>query len=79
MDKRECTDFLFSKSTFLTGMASAYNIAGNFYEFNYSKSGDEADNDAIEVDWKMVASDLRKAVESLDIPMKNSSLELVHE
>lgn len=79
MDKKECTDFLFSKSTFLTGMASAYNIAGNFYEFNYSSSGDEADNNAIEVDWRMIASDLRKAIESNRIAIDKSSLELVHE
>jgi hypothetical protein len=54
-----CTDFLTSKSSYITGIGTVFNLAGNYYDFNYSQSTDEADRRAIESDWKMVGKDLK--------------------
>ncbi len=64
MDKKDFTDFLFSKTGFTIGLGSVYNIPGNFYDFNYSKNETEADNKAIRMDWSMIASDLSQAIKS---------------
>ncbi len=58
MKKKICTDFLFPRASFLTGVASSINVVGNFYHFNYSSSDDEADYKAIRCDWDMIGSDL---------------------
>lgn len=78
MKKKDCTEFLFSTSSFLTGIGSIYNIAGNYYSFNHSKTGIEADHKAIFSDWQMTSNDLRKAIESTRISNKSVS-ELVNE
>jgi len=56
------TDFLTPASSYLTGLGSCLNIAGNYYEYNVSKSESKADEKAIYMDWKMVGNDLRKAM-----------------
>jgi len=56
------TDFLTATPTFVTGMGSAVNLAGNFYGFNYSRSAQEADARALKADWKMVGQDISKTV-----------------
>jgi hypothetical protein len=53
-----CSDFLFSKSTFLTGMGSVMNLSGNYYNFNYSKGEREADEKAIKSDFAMIGKDI---------------------
>lgn len=60
------TDYLFPKSDFITGVGSVFNIPGNFYEFNSSKSGKEADIKALNNDWSMVGNDLYSAKEEFD-------------
>ena len=67
MDKKNCTDFLFSKSTFVSGFGSAFNVVGNYYEFNYSTTEEEADHRAIQCDWEMIAKDLLDAIEAYRI------------
>lgn len=62
-DKFACTDFLFSKTSFFIGASSAFNLPGNFYDFNYSKTGLAADHSAIQCDWKLVGDDFSSAVE----------------
>jgi len=52
------TDFLTSNPTFVTGMGSAVNLAGNFYGFNYAPSEVEADRRALRSDWQMVGKDV---------------------
>jgi hypothetical protein len=63
MDKKEqpCTDFLFSKAGLLVGAGSIYNIAGNYFNFNYSDSEHQADLKALRADWEMAAKDLQNA------------------
>ena len=59
--RRYRTDFLFVTPTFLMGVGSVLNIAGNFFLYGNSKSGKEADFRAIESDWGMIGQDLREA------------------
>jgi hypothetical protein len=61
------TDFLFTSPNFLTGAATIFNLAGNFYEHNSSKSEDEADCSAIANDFKIVGNDLEKTLSKYDL------------
>jgi hypothetical protein len=69
-DSRNKTDFLFSNPTFVGGIGSAFNIGGNYYKFNGSRSGREADARAIASDWAVIHQDIKvsfsDAIESLN-------------
>lgn len=56
------TDFLFTTPTYLTGAATIFNIAGNFYEYNESSSDEEADYKAISNDFNIIGNDLKNAI-----------------
>jgi hypothetical protein len=56
------TDFLTADSSVITGMGSAYNLGGNFYGFNYSKTPAEADQKALLSDWIIVGQDIDNAM-----------------
>ncbi len=56
--KKYRTDFLFSTPSFLIGAGSVLNIAGNYFDFNYSSSDKEVDNKAILSDWGVVGNDI---------------------
>jgi len=47
------------------GMASAYSVNGNFYEFNNSKTETLADLYALFSDWGMTGNDIKHAIEVL--------------
>ena len=66
MEQIPRSDFLFSKTGFLIGLGSVINIAGSYYSFNGSRSGQEADERALSCDWAMVAEDLRGAMRKVD-------------
>jgi hypothetical protein len=59
------SDFLFSTPNFLTGAGSVINLAGNYYKFNASKTGCEADNMAIENDFNMIGQDINDALKAI--------------
>ena len=61
--KRYKTNTLFHRTSFLDGIGSIINIPGNYFDFNYSKSREDADREAIENDWGVVGNDIRKAAE----------------
>lgn len=63
-NRKYTTGFLFSTPSFLTGAGTAINIAGNYYEFNSSETGFEADEMAIENDFRMVGQDILDVMES---------------
>ena len=65
MNRRIHTDFLAPTVSFLTGMGSVLNVAGNYLELNYSDSPEEADATALEADWKMVGQDFRDALQGV--------------
>lgn len=55
------TDYLLPKNNFWVGMGSILNIAGSYFEYNYSKSDNEADLKALTSDWDNVGEDIRKS------------------
>jgi hypothetical protein len=61
------TDFLLPVANFLTGMGSIFNFAGNYYSFNTSKTGSEADRKAISSDWRMVGKDFKNVLSEHEI------------
>lgn len=63
--KRYSTDFLFSTPTLLSGAGTVINLAGNFYEFNTSERDFEADEKAIENDFRMVGQDIYDIIEKI--------------
>ena len=63
--KRYTTGFLFSTPSFLAGAGTVINLAGNFYEFNSSDSGFEADENAIENDFRMIGQDISDVFEKI--------------
>lgn len=65
MKNRFNTGFLFSTPGFLSGAGTVINIAGNFYEFNYSDSDIDADRIALENDFNMIGQDISDVIESV--------------
>lgn len=65
MKKRYRTDYLFSTSSFLSGMGTVINLAGNYYNFNSYRTESEADAIAIGNDFKMIGQDIYDALENL--------------
>ena len=61
--KRYRTNILFPRPSFLNGVGSIFNIAGNYFEFDYSNSAEEANRKAIENDWGVIGNDIRKVSE----------------
>ncbi len=62
MKKRFNTGYLFSTPSFLSGVGTVINLAGDFYEFNYSEN---ADRDAIQNDFNMIGQDINDVIEDL--------------
>jgi hypothetical protein len=56
------TNILFPRTSTIVGMGSLLNIGGNYFEFNYSKSGEDADAKAFESDWAMIGQDIEDAI-----------------
>ncbi len=56
------TDYLFPRTNSLIGAGSVFNLAGNYFQFNYSLSAEEADYKAIESDWGVIGVDLEETV-----------------
>jgi hypothetical protein len=55
------TTYLTAKSSFLTGAASAFNLAGNFYPYITSETPEEADARAMRADLLAVGEDFHSA------------------
>ncbi len=55
------SDFLFPESNFLIGVGSLGNVRGNYYDFNFSESAEDADYKAILSDWGTIGLDLLAA------------------
>lgn len=56
------TDFLTPTSSYLVGAGSAFSLAGNYYEFNGSRTPAEADARALRSDWQLVGQDIATAL-----------------
>ncbi|GGB06788.1 hypothetical protein GCM10011511_32830 [Puia dinghuensis] len=58
---------LFSKSPTLSGIATIFNIWGNFYTHNYTENPRSADARALASDWEIVGKDMWEATESIRV------------
>ena len=56
------TDFLYSRPSFLEGVARVADFFGALQEYNVSSSPEAADLRAMRADWLAVGDDLRKAI-----------------
>ncbi len=63
--KRYSTDFLFSAPSFLSGAGTVMNLAGNFYAYNLSDSAFEADENALENDFRMIGQDIGDVIQKI--------------
>ena len=57
---------LFSAPSLIEGMARVLDIGATLQKYNVSKSDIEADMQALKSDWKIVGSDIEKAVSKYD-------------
>lgn len=56
---------LFARPSFWEGIARAIDLGGTLNEYNYSRSGQEADMRALRADWHAIGSDMRRAVKQV--------------
>ena len=68
--KKYKTDFLTANS-FLIGMGSVFNIAGDYFIYNRSKSDAEADFLALFNDWYMVGQDIKNSMDIFESENKS--------
>lgn len=61
------TDYLFSRSSFVTGMGSLLSVFYPYYDFNDSISGRQADKTAIESDFGSVGIDIENAIKDFEL------------
>ncbi len=73
--ERSYTNFLASDDSFMTGVGILFNISGNFYNYNRSKSGSIADSRAIRQDFAMIGQDIYDVAASVNAG-QNSQLKL---
>lgn len=59
--KKYTTDFLLPKNNFWVGFGSVLNIAGSYFDYNYSNSDAEADSKALFSDWINIGNDIKVA------------------
>ncbi|CAM1346821.1 hypothetical protein [Tenacibaculum insulae] len=65
------TTRLLPKNNFMVGLGSVLNIAGSYFDYNYSKSDAEADRKALNSDWMSVGEDFKTAKKAFE--NKNSN------
>ncbi len=68
--RRYKTGVLFSTPSFLSGAGTVLNLAGNYYSFNASETDFEADEMALENDFRMVGQDIHDVLESIKMDTK---------
>lgn len=60
---RIVTDYLFPTPSLLIGAGSVLNLWGNYFEYNTCETGLDADQMALENDFKMIGQDIEDAIE----------------
>lgn len=61
---------IFILPTFTVGVASVFDVFGSLNTFKYSKTGIDADYQALRADFKMVASDMASAIKEYENEQK---------
>lgn len=56
------SSYLFQRPSFLDGMARVLDIGGVYNDYNYSLTPEEADTQAMAVDWLCVGDDIVAAI-----------------
>jgi len=75
-DKQRCsTRIYFSSHSFLTGMGSAFNIAGNYYKCKDMEDYAVGDLHSIHNDWCIVGGHINEAIEEAEKNSKQLELE----
>jgi hypothetical protein len=59
------TDYLFARPSFLEGMGRNFDLFGTLQQYNYAKTGAEADQMALSADWAAVYGDFWNAYDDL--------------
>lgn len=57
------SSYLFSTPSFIEGVGRLLDFGSTLNNYNYSKSGKEADYKAISSDWRAVGNDMREVME----------------
>jgi hypothetical protein len=60
------SDFLFARPSFIEGMARVFDLGCTLNEYNYSKTGTEADAKALKNDFLMVFQDLGSSISNYE-------------
>ncbi len=60
------TDFLLPNNNFFVGFGSVLNVAGAYFDYNYSKNENETDLKALYSDWQNVGNDLKDAKKKIE-------------
>ncbi len=68
--KKYRTDILFPRPNMITGAGTVFNLAGKYFEFNVSASGEEADNIALSNDWGIIADHFKAVIAEKPITEK---------
>lgn len=58
------TTFLYAEPSFTEGVARLFDWGGTLNEYNYSNSGQEADRNAMFVDWAAVSEDYAEVIKN---------------
>ncbi len=53
-------------NNFIIGLGSVLNIAGNYFDYDVSKTENEADLKALHSDWQNVGNDIKKSKEKFE-------------
>lgn len=60
------TSILYTRPTFVEGLARLFDFQGTLDDYNYSRTEKEADDLAMRADWHAVGDDLREAFRAYD-------------
>jgi hypothetical protein len=70
------SDFLFVRPSLFRGLARTLDFVGSLDSYNWSGSGQDADERAMAVDWSLVAADVNAAMKAfVDKPMDSAGNE----
>ena len=64
---------LFTNPSILKGSARLFDLFGWLDKYNYKKTGNIADSDAIRRDWSVIGNDILKAIKIYGQGSKNSN------
>ena len=67
MGKRIKADFLFAQPSFMTGIASAFDLTGGLTEYTPYDTRDEANRKALLSDWFVTGQDIQDAIEQFSV------------